>query len=277
MVERIAQQMLERPDQLFQHRAVELDLRAADFEIGPLVELLRGLPENAVQALRQAAERHRPDRKQLLLHVARQARLREQRGIGFVEVLQKRLLNGRDVIDAFGQAARQFLEPRIAIEFQGIEAFGCLVDHRHARLNLRFGLDFDFAHLRAQANDAVGELEQVALERAKLALGAGARYRDLPGLVDQPVDQLGTHAKHCSRGIALGGRRRLGRLRGGCLRRPGRDRQRRDDGAVRCRRRLLGRGFGRGGEPRRSRIGFAFLQAIEQEGDVVQIVVQRVE
>ena len=164
MVERIAQQMLERADQLFKHRAVELDLRAADFEIGPLVELLRGLPQNAVEALRQAAERHGADREQLLLHVARQARLREQRGVGFVEVLQQRLLDRRDVVDAFGQATRQFLEPRIAVEFQRIEAFRRLVDHRHAGLDLRLGLDFDFAHLRAQANDAVGQLEQIALE-----------------------------------------------------------------------------------------------------------------
>ena len=264
-------------DQLLEHRAVELDLRAADFEVGPLVEFLRRLPQNAVQTLRQAAEGHGPDREQLLLHVARQARLREQRSIGFVEVLEQRLLDGRNVVDAFGQAARQFLEPRVAIEFQRIEALGRLVDHRHARLDLRLGLDFDLAHLRAQANDAIGELEQIAFERAEFALDAGARYRNLPGLVHESIDQLGADAQHRPRGFAFGGRR-FGRMRcGGRLGRARRDRQRRDDGAVGRLRLVLGRRLGGGGEPRRRRIGFTLLQAIEQKCDMVQVVVQRVE
>ena len=104
MVERIAQQVLERSDQLFQHRTIELDLRAAYLEIRAFVELLRRLAKNAVETLRQAAEGNRADREQLLLHVARKPRLRQQRRVGLVEVLQQRLLNGRNVVDAFGEA-----------------------------------------------------------------------------------------------------------------------------------------------------------------------------
>ena len=82
--------------------------------------------QDAVQPLRQAAERHGADREQLLLHVARQARLREQRGVGVVEVLEQRLLDRGDVVDALGQRARQLLEARVAVEFQRIEALGGL-------------------------------------------------------------------------------------------------------------------------------------------------------
>ena len=138
-------------------------------------------------------------------------------------LLQQRLLDGRHVVDALGEAARQFLEARVAVELQRIEASARLVDHRHARLDLRLGLDFDLAHLRAQADHAVGQLEQVALERAQLALDAGARDRDLAGLVDQTIDQVGAHAQHRAlRGFAFAPapRAAAARRRGGAAARP---------------------------------------------------------
>ena len=94
---------------------------AVDLEVGALVELARGLAQDPVEALRQAAERHRADREQPLLHIARQPRLREQRGVGVVQVLEQRLLHRRDVVDAFGERARQLLEARVAVELQRIE------------------------------------------------------------------------------------------------------------------------------------------------------------
>ena len=148
VVERVAQQVLERPDELLQHRAVELDLAAVDLEVGALVELLRGRAQDPVQALGQAAERHRADREQPLLHFARQPRLREQRGVGIVEVLQQRLLDRRHVVDAFGERARELLEARVAVEFQRIELAVLFLQQFDLRLDLRLGLDLDLAHLR---------------------------------------------------------------------------------------------------------------------------------
>ena len=52
VVQRVAQQVLERPDELFQHRAVELGLAAADLEIGALVEFLRDLAAGSGTAAR---------------------------------------------------------------------------------------------------------------------------------------------------------------------------------------------------------------------------------
>ena len=220
MVQRIAQQVFERSDQFFQHGAIELDLRSAYLEIRALVELLGCLTENAVETLRQAAEGHRANRKQLLLHVAGKPRLRQERRVGLVEILQQRLLDRRNVIDAFGEASRQLLESRVAVELQGIEAFRRLVDHRHPRLDLRFGLDLDFANLRPQANHAAGQFEQIALQRVQLAFDAGASDGDLARLVDQTIDKVGTHAQHrpglgirAGRLHARGGRRDLSRIR----------------------------------------------------------------
>ena len=79
---------------------------------------------------------------------------------------------------------------------------------RHPRLDLRLALDFYLAHLRAQADDAVGKLEQVALERAQLALDAGTRDRDLAGFVYETVDEIGSNAQHRAlRRLRVGGRR----------------------------------------------------------------------
>ena len=121
VVERVAQQVLERAHELLQHRAVELDLAPVDLEVGALVELLRGRAHDPIQALGQAAERHRTNREQPLLHFARQPRLREQRGIGVVQVLEQRLLHRGHVVDAFGERARELLEPRVAVELQRVE------------------------------------------------------------------------------------------------------------------------------------------------------------
>src|SRR6202007_3280591 len=148
------------------------------------------------QALGEAPERDRADREELLLHVARQTRLREECRIGVIDVAQQRLLNRRNVVDALGKTARQFLEARKAVEFQRIKF---LFARLQLRLDLRLGLDLDLAHLRSQTYNAIRELEQVALERTQLALDARAGDCDFAGLVDQPIDQVGAHAKHRAR------------------------------------------------------------------------------
>ena len=196
VVERIAQQVLERADQLFQHRAIELRLRAVDLEVGALVELARGGAHDPVEALGQAAERHRADGEQALLHVARQTRLGEQRGVGVVEIAQQRLLHRRHVVHAFGERARELLEARVTVELERVELVAVV---RRARLDLRLRLQLDLAHLAAQPDDAARQLEQVRLERAQLAFDASTRDGDLAGLVHQAVDRIGTNAQHGAR------------------------------------------------------------------------------
>jgi hypothetical protein len=92
--------------------------------------------------------------------------------------LSSGLLDRRDVIDAFGEGSRQLLEPRIAIEFQRVEVAVLFLQQLELRLDLRLGLDFDLAHLGAQANYAGGELQEIGLQRTQLAFDpAPARWR----------------------------------------------------------------------------------------------------
>ena len=281
VVERVAQQVLERAREFLEDRPVELGLPADDLEVRALVELARGRAQDPVQALGQAAERDRPDREQALLHVARQARLREQRGVRVVQVLEQRLLHGRHVVHALRERSRELLEARVAVELERVEALVRLGDRAHPRLDLGFGLDLDLAHLPAQPDHAAGELEQVRLERAQLAFDARTRDRDLAGLVGQPVDQVGTHAQHrARRGLGLD---RLGRRRRGG---DGRGRRDRHDRGRRFGNRRRGHDLGLGGRgeghlrlrhPRQLEVRLAGAQAVEQESDVVEVAVERLE
>ncbi len=280
VIERVAQQVLERADELLEDRAVELGLRAVDFQVGALVELARGLAQNPVQPLGQAAERNGADREQPLLHVARQPRLRDQRHIGVVEVLEERLLHGRHVVDAFGERARQLLETRVAVELQRVEILARCTGERHARLDLRFGRELDLAHLAAQPDHAVRELEQIRLQRAQFAFDARAGDGHLSGFVHELVDDVGAHAKQRARRVGLGmvdaarrRRRACRRLRAcaGARRNGAFRRDRFRDGRCRRRHRF------RRGKPRQRDVGLAFAQRIEHEADAVEIGVERLE
>ena len=287
VVERVAQQVLERTDQLLEHGAVELGLTAAYFEVRPLAELPRGRAHDPVQALGQAAEGHRADREQLLLHAARKAALREQSRVGDVQVLQQRLLDGRYVVDSFGERSGELLEAGVLVELERIEAFLAFTHLHQPRLDLRLGLDLDLAHLRAQAYHAAGELEQVCLQRAQLAFDARPRDRHFARFVDEPVDDVGAHAQHrAGAGLHVGGV--LDRARRCGLRR----RKRHDDRPCRRRRRGSGprhlgragntRFGGRGrlvllGRPGQGHVGPAFAQRVEHERDPVEIAIQRLE
>ena len=181
------------------------------------------------------------------------------------------MLHGRHVVYALGEAAGQLLKPCEAVEFQRIEIGLTRLDVRVSRLDLRFGLDLDLAHLRAQANDTVRELEKVALERTQLAFDAGARNGDLACFVDEAVDQVRAHPQH-RRPRRLGFRRRSGnRLsqRRRCFHRLGCD----DGKRRRCSRRRRCRFL----EPRQRRVHLAFLQAVEHEGQPVEIGIEGLE
>ena len=281
VVERVAQEMVERPDELFQHRAVELGLAAADFEIGALAELARRPPQDPVQALRQAAERHGANGEQLLLDTAREPALRAQRGIGDVEVLEERLLDRRNVVDTLAQRARQLLEARVPIELERIKSFLTLADLHQARLDLRLGLDLDLAHLSAQAYHAAGELEQVRLECLELAFDPRPGDRHFAGFVDQPIDDVGANAQHRPRAaLAVDHLRRHARwsMVG--------SRQRYHDGAFRGSgsRRFLGSRarFPACGHlvpvcPRHGDVGPASTQRAEHERDTVEVPFERLE
>ena len=72
------------------------------------------------------------------------------------------------------------------------------------RLNLAFGLNFDFAQLTAQTNDVFGQIEQRPLEAAHFAFDSRPRDGQFAGFVDQSVDQVGADAQRCALRASLG-------------------------------------------------------------------------
>ncbi len=117
MHNRVAQQVLERPDHFFQHAAIDLYRAAVDIEIDALVDFLRRLSRYAVQALRDAGKLHHAYAHQILLQIAGQACLCRQVRGGAIDGARQVLLHRADVIDALGHHARQLLQTREAVEF----------------------------------------------------------------------------------------------------------------------------------------------------------------
>ena len=202
----VAQHVLERRADSLEHAAVELDLAAFDLQLGLLADLARRLPHDAVQALVKVRKRHRAHAHQLLLHVAADARLLQQAGVGFAEVLQQGLLDRRGVVQALRHHPRQLLQPRITVELERIEVAVALFEHRPARLHLAVGLDLDFAQLTAQARDAVFQIAQRLLHLPQLRLDARACDGDLTRFGDQVIEGIGVDPQQ-RRGT---GQRRLG-------------------------------------------------------------------
>ena len=189
--DRVAQQVLERRRHFLQHAAVDLDTAAADVEADPLVDFLCGLARDAIQPFGDAAELHHAHPHQVLLQVARQARLLLQVVAGLLDATRHVLLHRGDVGNGFGNHAAQFLQPGKAVELERIEAaFGGL---RHLRIDLRFGLDFQFTQLRTQARHVFGQLGQRLLQPGHAVLDTRAGNRHFAGLVDQAVDDVGPH------------------------------------------------------------------------------------
>ena len=115
------------PTELLQHRAVELDLRAADLEVGALVELLRRLPRGSGTAARTGCRtapcgsRTAAAARRATAAPARAAPRRRRRGS-----CSSDCCTVDDVVDALGERARQLLEARVAVELQRIEALAVL-------------------------------------------------------------------------------------------------------------------------------------------------------
>ena len=205
MHDRIANQVLKRSSHFFKHATVKLGRSAANIEVDALVELLRNLPRNAIQTFRHVRKRHQPHAHQLLLQVARQARLRRQIGVRALQTFQHIALDHRDVFDRFGKHPSQLLQTRIAIELERIEVRRFARQLVATRLDLSVGLDLDFPQLRAQPRNVFGQVGQRSLDRADLVFELRARDRDFACLVDQLVEDVGAHANE-GRGLLRSGR-----------------------------------------------------------------------
>ena len=185
----VAQQVLERAGHAVENAAVDLDRAADDVEADLLAGFLGGQADDAVEAVRQALELDHARAQQVVLQVARQARLRDQLVLGLLDRALQRALHGGDVVDRLGHHPRQLLEAREAVELERIERLRRRLRGLEARGHLHFALQLDVAQLAAQALEVLGQVGERSLDLADARFDARARDADLAGLVDEAVEQ----------------------------------------------------------------------------------------
>ena len=212
----VAQQVLEGAAHALEHAAVDFDRAADEVQSHLLLQLLGGLAHDAVQAVGQALELDHARAQQVVLQVARQARLRGQVVFGGLQRALQAALHGGHVVDRLGHHARQFLEAREAVHLERVEGVAVGLGRFHARADLGLGLQFDLAQLVAQAFEVFGQVGQRTLQLADFGLDARARDAHFAGVVDQAVEQGRAHAHRAAGGARLGcdDRRRLSQRRG---------------------------------------------------------------
>ena len=294
VVQRIAQQMLERADQLLQHRAVELDLGAVDLEVGALVRApspsRAGSGTGARTGCRTAPCGSRTGAAALRATSRACASSAASASSRFLSsecctVETSLMPSASERVSSWKRVYRS--------NSSGSKSPALFLHQRHLRLDLRFRLDFDLAHLRAQPDHAVGQFEQVRLQRAQLAFDARARDGHFAGLVDEPVDDVGADPQLRARadlefGCRFGLRRASDAARasatGGCSCESDHDDDRRcrsgvasgtttesaTGGAESSPAAAVPAGLVRDRSPRQPRVGLADAQAVEHERDAVE-------
>ena len=184
--ERVAQHVLERRFHAFEQVAVHFALRAFHFQLRAFADFLRGLAQRAAQRRHQRIERHHARAHEAFLQIRTDARLLQQQRFGLAREIVEQALNGDQVGHRFGQRARELLQLAEAVEFERIEGgVGFVLFALIARQDLRFGFEFEFAQLFAQAADGLFEFDEVESERRNLLFETRTVDRDFAGVVDE--------------------------------------------------------------------------------------------
>jgi len=96
-------------------------------------------------------------------------------------------------VQRFRHHARQFLEPRVTVKLERVEAAALLAGRRCARLQLAVRLNFEFPQLVAQPQHAIAQVAQRLLDDTQLALESRPRNGNFPRFIDEPVECIGLH------------------------------------------------------------------------------------
>ena len=117
----VAQQVLKRADHALKHAAVDFDGAAHEVQAHLLAGVLGRLAHHAVKAIGKALEVDHARAQQVILQLAREARLRGELIFCRLQRALQSALHGGDVVDRLGHHAREFLQPREAVHLERIE------------------------------------------------------------------------------------------------------------------------------------------------------------
>jgi len=203
----VAQQVFKGGGHAVEHPAVHFDLATGDVQPHLLAGFLGRLAHHAVQALGNALELHHARAQQVALQLAGLTGLGGQAVFGRFHRALQVALHGGHVVDRLGHHAGELLHAGEAVELQRVEGLVGVARLGQPRLHLRLGLQFQVAQLLAQAVQVAGEFAQRATQGDQFGLHARAGDHHLAGLVDQAVEQFGTHPHGGTRAGGCGHRR----------------------------------------------------------------------
>ena len=149
MRNRIAYQMLQRGNDFVQYTRVDIQL-VFEYQLRLLVGLTAGLPHQTVQATFYGGDRHRTYGHHRMLHIVRDVRVFGHGVLNVNQVSYDFGLAVVDVVHCFSRHPRQFLQTRETVELQGVKRRSFFLCLSHARLHLRFGLNFHIFQQSAQ-------------------------------------------------------------------------------------------------------------------------------
>ncbi|MNV14347.1 hypothetical protein D3C71_1050280 [compost metagenome] len=158
-----------------------------------LARFLRCLSHHCVQPLRDTFELHHAGAQQVALQLPCLAPLGDQIVFGTFHGTLQVALHGGHVVHRLGHHACELLHTGKAVKLQRIKARRRVLRQGQARLHLRFSLQLDVPQLLAQTVQIARQVSQRAAELTQPHIQARAADHHLTRLIDQPVQQLGTH------------------------------------------------------------------------------------
>ena len=194
VVDSVAYHVFERAYHAIKHGSIDFHLVATEFQFHALVQFARRLAHDVAQARGLGGKADHARAHQTFLQIGVDARLLLQDGFRLADKIVHARLYGIEIVQTFGQAARQLLQAREPVEFQRIElgAGGRQAFFRTIK-NLRFGMDFELADLIAETRDVAVEFRHVLAETKDLLLHARARDTHFAGIVHQVIKQTGAY------------------------------------------------------------------------------------
>ena len=191
----VAQHVFQRRDHAVEDVAVQFAVGSFQGQVDLLAGIHAGLADHAAQARHQAIERHHARAHQAILQLGADARLLLQQRIVLARQIVQHALQATQVGRRLVQRTAELLQGGEAVQLQRIELLvGLVLLALVAGDDLRLGFQVESPQLVAQSRIGALQFAHGTTEGAQLLFKPRAVDRHFTGMVDQAVEQVGTHA-----------------------------------------------------------------------------------
>ena len=190
----VAQHVLQRRDHAVEDVAVQFAVGAFQGQVNLLAGVQARLADHPAQARHQAIERHHARAHQAILQFRTDTRLLLEQRVVLARQVVEHALQAAKVGRRFVQCAAQLLQRGEAVQLQRIELLvGLVLLALVAGNDLRLGFQVEAAQLVAQSRIGALQFAHGAAEGTELLFKPRTVDRHFTGVVDQAVEQIGTH------------------------------------------------------------------------------------